>query len=238
MAWLAAAFAGTQAILGYSQAKQQYKLDKIVSRSNAEVANILRESRNTVQAAAGHLNRYMQSRQNQVHLQNAGRTVEAIVANISRLQGEAVTGSLSRRIEAAEAMGAIAAQAGARGGVGSMTNAMMNSTIKLREAIAAAHADKQVDRSVSDMASHLDVERENMILGLSSVAFLDNLDYMATQEAILQKPSLMGHLVSGVMSAGKAYVGAGGTLPQIGGLGEPQGGITLNMTQKRSTMNA
>lgn len=233
MPWIAAAFAGAQAIMGYQQEKTQYKLDKIVSRSNAEVSNILRESRNTVQAAAGHLNRYMQSRQNQVHLQNAGRTVEAIVANISRLQGEAMTGSLSRRIEAAEAMGAIAAQAGARGGAGSMTNSMMNSTIKLREAIASAHADRNVDRAVTDMAAHLDVERENMILGLSNVAFLDNIDYMEAQEAILQKPNLMSHIVSGAMSVGKAYVGAGGTMPQIGGLGSAQGGITLNMTQRR-----
>lgn len=238
MAWMAAVVAGGQSLLGFVDQKNQYKVDKIVGKANAEVQNILKESRNAVAGAASSLNTYLQSRQNQIHLQNTGRTIEAYVTNLSRLQGQAVTGSLMRRIEAAEAMGAMAAQAGARGSAGSATNQMMNSTIQLRAAIAEQSAKSAEGRAVNDLLSHLDVERENMVLGLSDVRFFADLDFMTVQDPMLRKPSLGRALLTAGMAAGQSYTSAGGQFPSIGGLGPSTEGVTLNMTQQRSTRHA
>lgn len=232
MPWFAAAFAVVGALGEGQKAKHQYKLDKIVSDSNTEVQNMLRESRNVVQGAQTSLNRYLQSRQNQTHLRNAGNNIEAIVANMSRLQEEAASGSLMRRIEASEALGSVAAQAGARGGAGSMSNHMLNSTIKLRAAISEAAAGKASDRAVSDMEQHLNVERENMILGLSDVSYVAGLDFMETQSPVLNRPSNASIYGNALMAAGQAYVGAGGNMPSIGGIRQAATNFRMNLTQR------
>lgn len=187
MFWMPLIMAGMSMAQGM-KAQGDAEVAKITDESNTKVANINRLANNKLAAAQGSLNRYMQSRQNQVHLKNTGKAIETTTTNIIRLNEAATAGSASRRIAAAEESGAIAARVGAMG-IGGGTVSMLNATAKLRQDIADGMADTQTKQQTYDMGLQRDAQREMMILGLSDVQFLDGINMQAQQSRNIQVPS-------------------------------------------------
>lgn len=206
--WIPLAMAGMSLMQGMQQ-QGQAKIARITDESNTRVANIIREGNNELAAAQGSLSRYMQSRANQTHLKNVGGAIEAVTTNMLRLNDFANKGALDRRVAAAEEMGAVAAQAGAAG-IGGGTVAMINSTVNLRHAQVDQIAKRQEKEQTYDMSIQRDSLKEQMILGLSDVQYLDNINMMEQQSQNIQVPSTGQVFANAALTFMQSYAQLGG----------------------------
>lgn len=191
------------------QAQGQAEIAKLTDESNVKVQNLIREGNNILSASRGALNRYMQSRQNQVHLKNTGKQIEAATTNMLRLQDHATSGSVQRRIAAAEESGALAASVGAAG-VGGGTVQMLNSTMNLRHAQIDQAAKASEKQQLYDMDQDRSLLKEQMILGLSDVQFLDDINLMEVQGRNIQVPSTASVMINAASTFMQAYAQMGG----------------------------
>lgn len=207
--WIPLAMATMSAAQGLQQ-QGAAKAARIADESNTRVNNIIRESNNILAAASGSLSRYMQSRQNQVHLKNTGKELEAITTNMLRLQDAAQTGTLERRIAAAEEAGALSASVGAAG-IGGGTVQMLNSTMNLRSAMVEQLARTEQKQQQYDMNLARESTKEQMILGLSDVQFLDNINMMEYQSRNIQVPSTASVFGNAALTFMKFYSQLGGS---------------------------
>lgn len=208
MFWIPLIMAGMSMAQGM-KAQGDAEVAKLTDESNVRVANINRLANNKLAAAQGSLNRYMQSRQNQVHLKNTGKALETTQTNIIRLNEAATAGSASRRIAAAEESGAIAARVGAMG-IGGSTVSMLNATAKLRQDIASSMANTQTKQQTYDLGLQKDAQKEMMILGLSDVQFLDGINMQAQQSRNIQVPSNGEIFANAAMTFMSSYAQLGG----------------------------
>ena len=207
--WIPLAMATMSAAQGMQQ-QGAAKAAKIADESNTRVNNIIRESNNMLAAATGSLSRYTQSRQNQEHLKNTGKELDAITTNMLRLQDAAQTASLERRIAAAEEAGAMSAAVGAAG-IGGGTIQMLNSTMDLRSAMVEQLAREEQKQQQYDMSLAREATKEQMILGLSDVQFLDNINMMEYQSQNIQVPSTASVYGNATMTFMQSYAQLGGS---------------------------
>lgn len=206
--WIPLIMAGMSVAQGMKQ-QGEAEIAKLTDESNTRVANIIREGNNKLAAAQGSLARYMQSRANQVHLKNTGKAIEAVTTNMLRLRDVASTGALDRRVAAAEELGAVQAQAGAAG-IGGGTVAMINSTVNLRHAQVDQIAKRQEKEQTYDMSIQRDSLKEQMILGLSDVQYLDNINMMEQQSRNIQVPSTGQVFANAALTFMQSYAQLGG----------------------------
>ena len=207
--WIPLAMA-TMSVAQGTQQQAAAEAAKIADESNARVNNIIRESNNMLAAATGSLSRYTQSRQNQEHLKNTGKAQDAITTNMLRLQDAAQTASLERRIAAAEEAGALSASVGAAG-IGGGTVQMLNSTMDLRSAMVVLLARDEQKQQQYDMSLAREATKEQMILGLSDVQFLDNINMMEYQSSNIQVPSNAAVFGNATMTFMQSYAQLGGS---------------------------
>lgn len=207
--WIPLAMAAMSVSQGMQQ-QGEAKIAKIADESNTRVNNIIRESNNILAAATGSLSRYMQSRQNQVHLKNTGKELETITTNMLRLQDAAQTGALERRVAAAEEAGAMSAAVGAAG-IGGGTIQMLNSTMNLRSAMVEQLARTEQKQQQYDMSLAREATKEQMILGLSDVQFLDNINMMEYQSRNIQVPSNASVFGNAALTFMQSYAQLGGS---------------------------
>lgn len=207
--WIPLAMAAMSVAQGMQQ-QGEAEIAKLSDESNTRVNNIIRESNNILAAATGSLSRYMQSRQNQVHLKNTGKELEAITTNMLRLQDAAQTGALERRIAAAEEAGAMSASVGAAG-IGGGTIQMLNSTMNLRSAMVEQLARTEQKQQKYDMSLAREATKEQMILGLSDVQFLDNINMMEYQSRNIQVPSNASVFGNAALTFMQSYAQLGGS---------------------------
>ena len=207
--WIPLAMA-TMSVAQGTQQQAAAEAAKIADESNTRVNNIIRESNNMLAAATGSLSRYTQSRQNQEHLKNTGKAHDAITTNMLRLQDAAQTASLERRIAAAEEAGALSASVGAAG-IGGGTVQMLNSTMDLRSAMVEQLARDEQKQQQYDMSLAREATKEQMILGLSDVQFLDNINMMEYQSSNIQVPSTASVYGNATMTFMQSYALLGGS---------------------------
>lgn len=207
--WIPLAMAAMSVAQG-TQQQAAAEAAKIADESNTRVNNIIRESNNMLAAATGSLSRYTQSRQNQEHLKNTGKAQDAITTNMLRLQDAAQTASLERRIAAAEEAGALSASVGAAG-IGGGTVQMLNSTMNLRSAMVEQLAREEQEQQQYDMSLAREATKEQMILGLSDVQFLDNINMMEYQSQNIQVPSNAAVFGNAAMTFMQSYAKLGGS---------------------------
>lgn len=207
--WIPLAMAAMSVAQG-TQQQAAAEAAKIADESNTRVNNIIRESNNMLAAATGSLSRYTQSRQNQEHLKNTGKAQDAITTNMLRLQDAAQTASLERRIAAAEEAGALSASVGAAG-IGGGTVQMLNSTMDLRSAMVEQLARDEQKQQQHDMSLAREATKEQMILGLSDVQFLDNINMMEYQSQNIQVPSTASVYGNAAMTFMQSYAQLGGS---------------------------
>lgn len=206
--WIPMAMATMSAAQGLQQ-QGAAEAARIADESNTRVNNIIRESNNMLAAATGSLSRYTQSRQNQEHLKNTGKELDAITTNMLRLQDAAQTASLERRIAAAEEAGALSASVGAAG-IGGGTVQMLNSTMNLRSAMVEQLAREEQEQQQYDMSLAREATKEQMILGLSDVQFIDNINMMEYQSSNIQVPSTAAVYGNATMTFMQSYAKLGG----------------------------
>lgn len=223
--WIPLAMA-TMSVAQGMQQQGAAKAAKIADESNTRVNNIIRESNNMLAAATGSLSRYTQSRQNQEHLKNTGKELDAITTNMLRLQDAAQTASLERRVAAAEEAGAMSAAVGAAG-IGGGTIQMLNSTMDLRSAMVEQLARDEQKQQQYDMSLAREATKEQMILGLSDVQFLDNINMMEYQSQNIQVPSNAAVFGNATMTFMQSYAQlAGPSTTDSAAQGASQSGYT------------
>lgn len=181
----------------------------IVEQSKIDAARITQKSGNEKRGASTALQQFSSSLSNLRNMDAAGAAINDSSANTARLQMAATTNKLSDRVKAAEALGGMAAMAGAAG-VGGASVETYNETVRLRNAIQEEHATRQVDTQTWASGQ----QRANAIK--TAVATQDNSVYRADQDyqqyVDHKKPSTL-EKVMGIAGTIAATVVAG---PQAG----------------------
>lgn len=152
MWWMALAQAGMSLANGFGQSSLQraeYKAQRTLDKAEYESKEKIRKASNEFGRAQGSLANWMRSVSNQRTVEAAGDAYNAMSTNLGRTMDQAVTGSLQRRIQAAEQMGAISAQAAAAG-VGGSTVDLINGTMRLRNAMLNEEITKQEGQATYD----------------------------------------------------------------------------------------
>lgn len=149
MSWWALAGMGLS-ILGqanaqeqaYKRQKAEYETNRIIDAGNRDAQEIMRKAGNEVARQGASLSNHMRSVSNQRLIEAAGEQYNAFGQNMGRTLDQATTGSMQRRIQAAEEAGAMTAAAATAGVGGSMVQ-MLNGTVRLRNAVMEQEIDKQ-----------------------------------------------------------------------------------------------
>lgn len=152
MPWVAIAQMGMSLLSGFQNSKleaAQYKSQRILDKAEVEASNKIREANNELGNAQASLSNWMRSVSNKRTIEAAGEQYNALGENLGRMWAQSATGSLQRRIQASEQMGAIQASAAAAG-VGGSTVDMINGSLKLRNAMLNMEIEKQEGQATYD----------------------------------------------------------------------------------------
>jgi len=210
---------GAMALGGAMGKKGEAKAAETTAKSNAKVQNILREARNQVEGAQTSLSRYMQSRQNQVMLENAGDAIDATTGNILRFQESTVLGGVSRRIQAAEDAGALFARQSAIGVRGNTAD-VLRATSELRRAQIEQQITRQEEQQDFGLRQQREQQVDAMILGLDLSPVIDNINQFEVQAQKINVPSTGQVVGQAAMQFAQAYAA-------YGGLGSTRGEVNL-----------
>lgn len=134
----------------YKLQRAQYKAQKTIDDANYEASEMIRKASNELGRAQGGLANWMKSVSNQRMIEAAGDQYNALGENLGRILDQAATGSLQRRIQAAEQAGALTASAAAAG-VGGSTVSLINGTLRLRNAMVNEEIEKQEGQASYDL---------------------------------------------------------------------------------------
>lgn len=229
MFWMAG-MAAVGAVAGGLKDQADAKIAKITEKSNTLAMNKTRQANNKLSAAKGTLNRYLQARSNQVHLQNAGAQIDSFTTNVARFQEASTTGSLERRLQVAEEAGAFAAQQGATG-MGGGTLQMLSKTTALRQ----ARGEQQIARAEKQQLFDIDQQKkaaiDSMVLGLDNTQVIDDVNLAEYQARNIHVPSsgeIFGNAAMTFMQAYAQYGGGAGSKAPAGAGTYGQTGIKVN----------
>lgn len=112
----------------------------LVNKANADAANSIRSGNNAFAAAQASLQNTLRSLGNQEKLRAFGQQYNAAEVNQTRVLDGMVRGKLSARLRGAAALGALRADAAARG-VGGSSSEMMRSVLSLQTGAAITTAE-------------------------------------------------------------------------------------------------
>ena len=96
-------------------------------------------------------------------------------------------------------------------GIGGGTIDMLNSTMNLRAAMVEQLARDEAKQQQYDMSLAREATKEQMILGLSDVQFLDNINMMEYQSQNIQVPSTASVYGNATMTFMQSYAQLGGS---------------------------
>lgn len=126
----------------YQIEKGQYKAQRTLDKANYYVQEVMRAAENEASRINASVGNHLRSVSNQRLIKAAGEAYNAMGENLGRALDQSVTGSLQRRVVAAEEVGAFSA-ANAAAGVGGSTVDMINGSIRLRNAMLESEVAKQ-----------------------------------------------------------------------------------------------
>jgi hypothetical protein len=171
----------------YKLAKAQYKAQKTIDDANYEASETIRKASNELGRAQGGLKNWMTSVSNQRMIEAAGDQYNALGENIARHLDQAATGSLQRRVQASEQLGALTAQAAAAG-VGGSTSALINGTLRLRNAMVNHEIEKQQGQATYDMLAQRAGIMSNAYDSWDYTFVADTANHMAATKPIRVAP--------------------------------------------------
>lgn len=154
MVWMLAASAVMQIGQGYMAELTRDTLEKgqraitrantastnLVNQANADAANMLRSANNSFAAAQATLQNTLRSLGNREKMRAYGQQYNALETNQARVIDGMVRGKLSARLRGAAALGALRADAAARG-VGGTSGELMRSVLSLQTGAALTTAE-------------------------------------------------------------------------------------------------
>jgi len=226
MMWAAIAQVGLNILAGreqYKLAKAQYKAQKTIDDANFEASETIRKASNELGRAQGGLKNWITSVSNQRMIEAAGSEYNALGENIGRHLDQMATGSLQRRVQASEQLGALTAQAAAAG-VGGATTDLINGTLRLRNLMVNHEIEKQQGQATYDMLAQRAGILSNAYDSWDYSMVLDSANLMADTKPIRMAPSGTTYLLNALSGASQLNWGemfsaigdrGGGSSPQI-----------------------
>lgn len=181
--WVAIAQAGMSLLSGMGQKsiqRAEYKAQRILDKAEYNAKETIRTANNELGAAQSSLSNWMRSVNNQRTIDAAGEAYNATGENLSRMWQQSTTGSLQRRVQANEQLGAIQASAAAAG-VGGSTVDLINGTLKLRNAMLNAEIEKQEGQATYDQLMQRAGVMDNGYDAWDHSFDSANMDYMSAQ---------------------------------------------------------
>lgn len=161
-------------------ARNQEKLAKAEMYADT----VTREANNISRAAGSSLADFVRSLNNQRVSKAAGEQYNYLGENMMRVMEQSTSGTFSRRIEAAEQAGAIAAQ-NAWAGIGGATADMIDGTMALRDSIIDAQAEQNQNYMTYDMVR----QRAGVVS-----SGIESLDFTQAFAGIDTKSSIQKHV--------------------------------------------
>jgi len=222
---LAGSFFGNRA--SKSAAKNQERIDtanayaqNLLGQTNADAANMVRGANNKLAVEQSRLSNKLRSMGNQAKLEAGGDAIGALNTNLVRLQDRAVNGSLNQRIQAAEQLGAMQAQAAAMG-AGGTTAAMLHQTMQLAQSRAETAQHQQAQYQTYDMLAQRAGIKRNMVMALDQGQDFAPIDYGINTAPLVQAPfrAGAGHWFLDFLNAGGAQSIGGMFGGMFGGAG-------------------
>ena len=211
--------------LAYRRQKAEYEVNKILDEGNRDAQEIMRKANNEVARQGASLSNHMRSISNQRLIAAAGEQYNALGENLGRTMDQAVTGSLQRRIQAAEEAGAMTAAAATAGVGGSMVH-MLNNTMRLRNAMIEQEVNKQEGYATYDQVVQRAGVMQNAYDQWDYSLDEGTQNYFQPQTPVRMKPVAPSGLdqVLGMASAALPFLagmggGAGGAGAAAGGGG-------------------
>lgn len=190
MPWIAIAQMGMQLLNGFGnqeRAKAEYKAQRILDKAEYDAKERTRAANNELGAAQASLSSWMRSVSNKRTIEAAGEAYNAYGDNLSRMWQQSATGSLQRRVQANEQLGAIQASAAAAG-VGGTTVDLINGSLRLRTAMLNQEIEKQEGQATYDQLMQRAGVMDNGYAAWDHSIDSANLDYMSAQMPIRIDP--------------------------------------------------
>lgn len=226
--WVLAAMFAAQLLQG-QQKSAQLKTENKVAKANARIQDQLQQASNTVNAAAGALNRFRQSVANQNILKNAAQYNESLTKNLTRLQDQAQSGNVNVRIQAAERTGQLVAAASAAG-VGGSTVDQISQVIKAQAARQLQQNDRNVKLATGDTLDRIRQVNEAAVNGLDNTVYIDRVSQVNATANLKEVPSFAANAGMAALSV----LGTQGGQDALGAIGSkffnsPQVGANLGV---------
>ncbi len=193
---LAAGMAAIGAMGGAASAKADNK----ISEGNAKAREKVQEGQNTLQAATGNLERWMQSVNNNRRLDAGGEQLEVARRNASREADDVGRESIVTSLQRAEQQGASAA-AQAFSGVGGTAADMINASTSIRDDLVKQALGEKAAYGQYDRARRAGAITSAMIGGMDSSLTFDRIDNSLNPTQKRAVPSVALAAVSGAISA-------------------------------------
>ncbi len=195
-----------------------------VSRANAIASNKVRAATNKAARAEGSLARWIQSVNNNSHLEAGGKALAASQGNFTRSVDAAKQKMFSQDIAEAEQRG-MAAVSQARSGTSGSVADNINTATALRDAMGDQIQDDRLKLLAHDQRARMGSIASQMIGGLDSSTINDAIDYGIDVPTIKRVKGTWEMFVGNVVRMGASWVtaGASSALAQ-GGQSQPTKG--------------
>lgn len=220
--------AGIQGWLGNQLPKEQAKIDTRLSAVNAAATNQVNRARNVETMARNSLGRYVQSVNNNRHLDDAGDAYTANLVNGLRNLDTAVNQGVLNDVRVLEEFGAASASQAAVGAGGQVVD-MINSTTALRSSISRELSRQAVDSARYDVATRSQSIMSQMAGGLDGSLIMDQFDqsqaYAQKRAAPSDGQAVFNAVLSTALKAGVGNVAEWGA-QQLGSLSGNIGSAT------------
>lgn len=214
----------------YKRQMLEYDVNKIIDEGNRDAQETMRKVNNETAREGASLSNHMRSVSNQRLIEAAGEQYNALGENLGRTLDQAVTGSLQRRIQAAEEAGAITSAAATAGVGGSMVQ-MLNGTTRMRNAIMEQEIDKQQGYATYDQVIQRAGVMQNAYDQWDYSLDEGTQNYFQPQTPVRMKPSEPSGLSSVLGMASAA-------LPFLSGMGGGAGGAAGGGSSLWSTISS
>lgn len=200
MSFVMAGIAIAGAVVSFMGASDQAKAQAIIAKANADAANLTRAAENEYRGAYAGLQNFIRAEDNRKKFEAAGEEWDVVNRNIVRIQDQFVKGGIQQKIQAAEEIGALSAQASFLG-IGGSTVDTINSLIARNYADQQVEQDQMFNYQIQDMYNQRNSLMQRASDSTDQGTTFANMDYNKNVPEFVAKPSAFAYLLQGVSQA-------------------------------------
>jgi hypothetical protein len=205
----------------YAVQMAQTDAANMLSQDQADNSNSIREAQNEFAGAQASLSNAQRSITNQQKANAVGAASDAQQTNLARVQDAATKGNVEQQIQSSQALGAMRADAAARG-VGGSAAEIMRSTMKQTQARMMNNQNTRADQITFDGAMAAAGLRSNLITSQDYGQTVANMNYQTAIPTTTIAPAKMPDL----------------TLTQMEFMGAAGGGGFQQFSQKNNSTSS